>query len=771
MACSTARPRTSSDARVPSLPTAAAAAANAAAAAAAAEVGGAAGAVAAAAGQAANGSSTASGLRTKLAAAKAALRKGLGSKPAALPVTGQMLNFSKGPNGKFTQLNKYFNSQPINAQVTANKLKSGAKKGILGKWNYTGGTRGPSSTANFWVAYNIKNKAFQNKLATGNFASYIASGRNATNNIIKYPKYKEFLTLAGGLKNLNAERNKLLQKKLGPGKNNIGIANDQIKLEEFEKSINNLKGKYAEYTGFKPATNSISLLVAKKRNTVSRRSANANRTVFKGFANKGPAEYRLAKRNAVSNRKVYGTDPEFKKFWNAYNTSEAAIKLEEAKARAVAAANKASAVNISVANATTAAANAARAATEARAHFNKTNRSTVLKSVRDAANAASKRAQASLTAAQKRETTQVAAKAAAAKNKAEKQAAALKKINGTFVSLKKAVNNRKINDTENSLTKLNASVKAAKAAIAQAAGGVNLNNTQKKVIEIQALEKSIATRRGVIELIKDINALKLENVNKNNIGAMVAEIKRATAAMNTAGAKKEALGIRTENLPQETRTKLGNFATQIANLEAAAKAKAESEIKAIKTELSTTFAASNAILINKTKTKEAALAAANAAANALLKAQRVPQRSIYREAGAEMNMSPYVTRVGELKAKAANFNKFRIIGLRGTVTNWSGPAQTYVKAHKNAAGKTQEQINRKHAKGMFGYKNKNLSAFWKAVNDIRKLETKRVAVALPQPSALSGGSSRAVGLSGVASIPPPPPAPPASGAASPKGKP
>jgi hypothetical protein len=303
------------------------------------------------------------------------------------------------PRVEFMKAENYFKTQPNSNRVAANKQQAGAKKRLLGGWNY--GVNN-SRTATFWKGYNVLDKNLQNMARTGNFTRYIPLGRNANKNIKKYPKYTQFFTNVKNLPGLDARRNALLAQE-------VGILPNQIAT--FNKSVDDLLKQYNKYKGYEPVSKSYAQLAQHKGGVKGAYMTSANRTVFKGLANKGPSEYRLAKRNAVSNRKAYGTDPEFKKFWNAYNKSEAALKLEAAKAAAIAAANKASATNISVTNATTAAANAARAAAEARAHFNKTNRSTVLRSVRDAANTASKRAQASLEAAKKRN-AEAASKAA-----------------------------------------------------------------------------------------------------------------------------------------------------------------------------------------------------------------------------------------------------------------------------------------------------------------------------------------------------------------------
>ena len=115
-------------------------------------------------------------------------------------------------------------------------------------------------------------------------------------------------------------------------------------------------------------------------------------------------------------------------------------------------------------------------------------------------------------------------------------------------------------------------------------------------------------------------------------------------------------------------------------------------------------------------------------------------------------MSAFNNRIEEMKTKVANFNKFRIIGARGIGAgfNYSKAAKNYVNSHRTAAEVAQEKINRKYAKGLIGWRNKNLNAFWKAVKGIRNLESKRPAATLPAPAPV-GGQSRAIGLAAAAS--------------------
>jgi hypothetical protein len=274
-------------------------------------------------------------------------------------------------------------------------------------------------------------------------------------------------------------------------------------------------------------------------------------------------EYRLAKRNAVSNRKAYGTDPEFKKFWNAYNKSEAALKLEAAKAAAVAAANKASVANISAVNATAAAANAARAAAEARTHFNKTNRTTVLRSVRDAANTASKRAQASLAAAKKREAAAAAKTAANAKAAANKVAANAKSaaVVGAAMSLTNAT--RQIEELRNKAAKpnvtatdLEANLSAVNGAVARARTAFSGTNRSTKYAQIlkRATNAEKAFKASLTAAKKrKANANKAASNKEAQITKLKKNISNARNAANKArqavnASKAEAAAVKARNL-------------------------------------------------------------------------------------------------------------------------------------------------------------------------------------------------------------------------------
>jgi hypothetical protein len=443
------------------------------------------------------------------------------------------------PHVEFTKAENYFKTQPNSNTVQANKLKAGAKKRLIGGWNY--GVNN-SRKATFWKEYNALNKSIENMARTRNFTRYIPLGRNANKNIKKYPKYTQFFTNAKNLPGLNTRRNALLAQE-------GGILPNQ--MATFNKSVDDLLKQYNKYKGYYPVTKSYAQLAQYKGGVKGAYMTSANRAVFKGFANKGPEAYRKALpspqngrtmgRNVVSNRKAYGTDPEFKKFWNLYNKSEAALKLEAAKAAAVSAANLASAAP-SVRMATTAAANAARAAAEARTHFNKTNRSAVLKSVRDAANAASKRAQASLAAAKKREADAAAKTAANAKATAAQKATANKAAankTAKIAKLKKNISNAR-NAASRALQAVNAAKAEAEATKANllkqqlAALGENVTVANQQVQEARghanAAKKADAQKKFNAEL-KQFNSVK----SYAKLGSLNAILGRMASAAKLAG--------------------------------------------------------------------------------------------------------------------------------------------------------------------------------------------------------------------------------------------
>jgi hypothetical protein len=483
----------------------AAAAANAAAVAAAATVENTAGSAV----EAAKANATPSALRAGLTKAVAAIRN-LTTRKTAVPVatlapTAERVSLA---HTTFNSGKKYFNTQPNSNRVTANKLQAGARKRILGGWNYGANN---SRKATFWKEYNALDKNLENMARTRNFTRYIPLGRNTNKNITKYPKYTQFFTNVKNLPGLNTRRNALL---IGP----LGIRPNHIAT--FNKSVDDLLKQYNKYKGYEPVGMSAGQLWERTAGHKARLQSNANRTVFKGFANKGPAEYRLAKRNVASNRKAYGTDPEFKKFWNAYNKSEAALKLGAAKAAAVAAANKASVANISVGNATTAAANAARAAAEARTHFNKTNRTTVLRSVRDAANTASKRAQASLAAAKKREEEAAARTAANAKAAAKAAANAQKAEAARVAAEAKAAANKTAK-----ITKLKKNISNARNAANKARQAVNASKAEAAAVKARNLRAQL-------------NNLGADQAAKNVANQQVQEARGHADAAKKAAAQK-----------------------------------------------------------------------------------------------------------------------------------------------------------------------------------------------------------------------------------------
>jgi hypothetical protein len=278
----------------------------------------------------------------------------------------------------------------------------------------------------------------------------------------------------------------------------------------------------------------------------------------------------------------------------------------------------------------------------------------------------------------------------------------------------------------------------AKTRINTAAGttGANKPNLANYDARLKTFGNKINRATRLKALQNKISNLTIKATNNTtSLDVMVKEIDRVEA---------ELAAIRTlRNSGQFTNTDLGNAqvapkADALAVLKAAAKTKADRERVKIIGILDAVLAEKERVINNKKQTKTAVEAALGAVRSALANAQSKKDLKNIKDAGIEVKFTPYITRVSNMEAKAANFNKFRIIGRRGPVINYVAAAQNYMNAHGNAGGKAQEQINRKHAKGVFGYRNKNLSAFWKAVNGIRKLEPKRGAAAPP----LSGGLTR-----------------------------
>jgi hypothetical protein len=285
-----------------------------------------------------------------------------------------------------------------------------------------------------------------------------------------------------------------------------------------------------------------------------------------------------------------------------------------------------------------------------------------------------------------------------------------------------------------------------------------------------AANKAAANKAAAEALQAKINDLKVTTPNNNTtLKAMVDEIERVTAKLEAIKTLKAANSFNNKALGNNGSAKLTQVNQDLTALKAAAQAKAQTEINAIKSKLNSTFKASNAVLNNKSKKQTDVNAAVASAAKAVLEALRVPQRNLYKKTGVAMNLNSYQKNVDKMKAKAANFNKFRIIGARDIPAdfNYSAAAKQYVNTHGNNAGRAQEQINRKRAKGIIGWRNKNLNAFWKAVNAIKNFESKRAAAAAPKAAAhripgfgaASSSVSRRAALAAAAATPPPTAAP------------
>jgi hypothetical protein len=269
--------------------------------------------------------------------------------------------------------------------------------------------------------------------------------------------------------------------------------------------------------------------------------------------------------------------------------------------------------------------------------------------------------------------------------------------------------------------------------------GANKPNLASYETRLRTFGNKINRATRLKALQNKISNLTITATNNTSLDVMVNEIDRVEDEL-------EAIKTLTRS-GQFTNTDLGNAqvapkADALAVLKAAAKTKADRERVKIIGILDAVLAEKERVINNKKQTKTAVEAALGAVRSALANAQSKKDLKNIKDAGIEVKFTPYITRVSNMEAKAANFNKFRIIGRRGPAINYVAAAQEYVNAHKNAGGKAQEQINRKHATGMFGgmfgYKNKNMTAFWKAVNGIRKLKTTGVAAAPP----LSGGLTR-----------------------------
>lgn len=293
-----------------------------------------------------------------------------------------------------TKVNAYFKSQPNAAQVNANKRARGAKKDFFGRWTYRTTSGLNKNIAKFWTEYNAKNKNLETMARTRNFTKYVPLGRKTNKNIKTYPKYTQFFTNAEALKGLNARRDELLGQTPSSLPSNITA---------FNKSVDDLLKQYDKYKGYNSAVRSSKNLMNHKVSTKSTRELSANRNVFKGFTNLNknnkPTKYLTSGRakRVGENRLLYGTDPEFAKFWNAYNKSESARRLKAAVEQAEASLGVASRTNLTLEQLTDAVNAVLASAAEAEEIFKTANKSNkTVQAMRTRASTAAYRARAIL---------------------------------------------------------------------------------------------------------------------------------------------------------------------------------------------------------------------------------------------------------------------------------------------------------------------------------------------------------------------------------------
>jgi hypothetical protein len=88
------------------------------------------------------------------------------------------------------------------------------------------------------------------------------------------------------------------------------------------------------------------------------------------------------------------------------------------------------------------------------------------------------------------------------------------------------------------------------------------------------------------------------------------------------------------------------------------------------------------------------------------------------KAGVAVNSSEFNRRLAALRPKLENFNKFRITGTREPKPKWDAQANKYLSP--NTYTENKEKINRQFKKGLIGWKNKDLTNFWKAVSSLKR---------------------------------------------------
>jgi hypothetical protein len=520
--------------------------------------------------------------------------------PAAQAIPGWQaaLVTSLDPNVK-----KFFNKQPLPRNVNAIKLELGAVPDAGGRYNFKK-VRAPYN-ARYWNEYHGLNDELEREIAGKQFNKYIARKRNIGKNRLKYPSGKNFFTAIEARPGLLARKNAILAVK------NRSFKSSQ-ELTNFYKNFESLKSALA---GQPNDSKIIQELENYKKAMEARMTKGGLETL--AFAPNGkprPVYYIEQKKAAIptigktqnqinnalriainTDRLATQKNSKFKKFWDELNKYQAALKLETAKAAAVSAANKASAVNISAANATPAAANAARAASEARAQFNKTNRSNALRFVRDAANAASKSAQASLAAAKKREAEAAAKVVANAKAAAATKAAANKAAANKVAANAKAAAATKAAANKAAANKVAANAKAAAAAnkaIANKAAKItklkknisNARNAANKALQAANASKAAAAAGKAQTLRAQLNSLGADQAAKNVANQQVQEARGHANAAKKAAANRTFKYELAQFNKVKSYAKPESLATILARMEAAA---TEAEIATNNTRLKT----------------------------------------------------------------------------------------------------------------------------------------------------------------------------------------
>lgn len=261
---------------------------------------------------------------------------------------------------------------------------------------------------------------------------------------------------------------------------------------------------------------------------------------------------------------------------------------------------------------------------------------------------------------------------------------------------------------------LRAALDKAKYNIRIAEGGTGADKKNQELAtytaRINAFGNALSRAVRLAAVKNKINKLTIVSANNKTLREMLAEIGRVESEIST---------IRSAFSNLELGNKLNALnekSVQLTALKAAAKLKAQAEYDTLKADLTAELKTHEAVLNNPKKSKEEAKVSAWAA-NAAVGKHADRLKNIVK-AGVAVNSSEFNRRLAALRPKLENFNKFRITGTREPKPKWDAQANKYLSP--NTYTENKEKINRQFKKGLIGWKNKDLTNFWKAVSSLKR---------------------------------------------------